>query len=326
MDTISSWLGKIRSFLPIPLQVVTAPLSEPATVMDPESEDYQKWTDQLPAAKKPVGWQEKGLEVPQISPDDLIPAKLPTKAIPLIGGMFIGKEAPIFNMKKAIEASRLQGLGHSPRDIYTQLQTFVAHPDKAVRQEISDAEAHFFPEMLRPVYLDPDVEHSTVKRMDKLFNHPKLYEGYPFLKDYLVEVKTGAGVRTDGVHYDKLKMMKIAGSTQDDLLSTILHEIQHAIQRKEKWAPGGSPDFIPYMNEFKRLYKEHTQRYFDMGLTEQSAKEQAAFDIYEKLAGEAESRVTQARRKWSPEVLRRFYPGDTYDLITPLDQLLISPR
>ena len=75
--------------------------------------------------------------------------------------------------------------------------------------------------------------------------------------------------------------------------STILHELQHAIQTKEGFARGGSA------GEF----------------TVPGANNRAeAFDQYERLAGEVEARNAQFRRDMTPEQRRQSFPPETEDI------------
>ena len=73
----------------------------------------------------------------------------------------------------------------------------------------------------------------------------------------------------------------------------MLHELQHAIQKREGFASGGS-------------------------------QAEAGLDAYMRLAGEAEARAVQQRAWMSPEVRRQRYPlaGDKLENI-PIDQLII---
>ena len=66
--------------------------------------------------------------------------------------------------------------------------------------------------------------------------------------------------------------------------STLSHELQHAIQRKENFAGGGNPGLFtePDLNEMGRAAVE-------------GRSTPSAFEQYRRLAGEAEARLTQTR-------------------------------
>ena len=132
----------------------------------------------------------------------------------------------------------------------------------------------------------------------------------------------------------------------DSEKSTMLHEIQHAIQQREGWAKGGSPEsfpeVIPYDNLVKRNYNMqdvYVRAKLNGGvdpetgtslqtaenavneLTKQIKNWKSPDDLYRSLAGEAEARATQARMNMNAAQRREVYPFDSYDV--PLDQLIV---
>ena len=156
--------------------------------------------------------------------------------------------------------------------------------------------------------------------------------------------------------------------------SPLLHELQHAIQQREGWDRGGSPegmavewsqakqkqdfystidalartaeqDFggnvdeaVKNLNEFGfEVTPEHVQELMRIGTgkaAKLSAEAQntlkqyggglygdAGHNLYKRLAGEAEARLTQARMNMTPEERLMSYPYDMLDV--PQDQLII---
>lgn len=124
---------------------------------------------------------------------------------------------------------------------------------------------------------------------------------------------------------------------EDTLKSALLHELQHAIQTREEFARGGSP------SEFKDVAKDikYHQDQFDQNLKQRMttqdpiAKDNAIQamtfhglklgelkqkygtndkEFYNRLAGEAEARATQARRNMTPEEQRAKFPLLSYDV------------
>lgn len=316
MDTITSWLGKIRSLLPIPLQVATAPFSETAKVMDPESEDYQKWADQLPAVNKPVGWQEKGLEVPQISPDDLIGTGIPSK-MAAVAGTFIGKKALTFDLPKALKT-----LSVPPEDAWRKFQTFTAHPDKQLRQEIDDSTAYLLTKAMKqdPVdYLKTAIPENT---LSNILNHPELYKAYPKLADIKTKGAIKGGAKEAGEFNPIDNTIKFQGGSSEEAKSALLHEIQHWIQFNEHWQQGGTIKGILQEPEMYNLWAPLADTLMvTKGLSANEAETRAAYGVYRKLAGEAESRATQARMKMSPAERAFSYPEYSYDI--PLNDLIL---
>lgn len=127
--------------------------------------------------------------------------------------------------------------------------------------------------------------------------------------------------------------------------STMLHEIQHAIQQREGWAKGGSMD--DFYNESMRArqgawdqisainselskaagtprYQEllnERQKLVDLAQKDPLDLKEQAYKSYQSLAGEAEARATQARMNMNAAQRREVYPFDSYDV--PVDQLII---
>ena len=87
---------------------------------------------------------------------------------------------------------------------------------------------------------------AKVKAGDELFlsdvlDHPKLYAAYPDLADLLVTFVDGVDYR--GQYSPRGDRIQIAISgDQAQMLSTLLHEVQHAIQEREGFAKGGNTD------------------------------------------------------------------------------------
>lgn len=138
--------------------------------------------------------------------------------------------------------------------------------------------------------------------------------------------------------------------------STQLHEIQHAIQQREGFAMGGSPDGLSYaladdagnLRKQARQLNDSAYRNDPLGpseLLKPGARkkslelEKQARDLetwvsrinefgdgyankaYRNLAGEAEARATQARIPLDAAQRRALFPADSYDV--PLNQLII---
>lgn len=75
-----------------------------------------------------------------------------------------------------------------------------------------------------------------------VLDHPELFEAYPDIKYLKVDfVKPEAG--ENGSYDPRTRTITLAANRDvDSMLSTLLHEIQHAIQTEERFASGGSVD------------------------------------------------------------------------------------
>lgn len=88
-----------------------------------------------------------------------------------------------------------------------------------------------------------------IQKLSDVLDHPELFKAYPELKDFTVGNK---GLPNTGAFYHELDHFDIGPSrTPEGLMSTLLHETQHAVQEIEGFARGGSPrNFLPGGNDF----------------------------------------------------------------------------
>jgi hypothetical protein len=181
-------------------------------------------------------------------------------------------------------------------------------------QEISDKDAVYKPPFGRVKgvvdnLLDfyrvkdmPDPE-PTVK-MSEVLKHPKLYEAYPEVKDMQVSYYSGRG-EDWGYYNPETGVIGINKNiSKDNQLDTILHEIQHHIQKRESWSGGANPSM--YEAEIVGKLSPADRDLLNQSIQDPSivAKQNAlitsirqqAFDMYQRNQGEAAARATSARR------------------------------
>ena len=124
--------------------------------------------------------------------------------------------------------------------------------------------------------------------------------------------------------------------------STLLHELQHAVQQREGFAKGGSVEGMQSLMAKRLDVKSRFDRALEQFMTTSDpiAKGNAqqemthyglelaklpnadsAGDAYLKLAGEAEARAVQSRMDMTPEQRRATFPFDSYDV--PRDKLIL---
>lgn len=136
--------------------------------------------------------------------------------------------------------------------------------------------------------------------------------------------------------------------------STLLHELQHLVQNQEGFARGGNPDqMVLILEKIARQKRLEAQDMFSLssardpldptkivkpgarvkGLElEKQAREiddlamaayqseQAKFDLYRRLGGEAEARAVQSRMNLTPAQRRAMFPEESYDI--PINQVI----
>jgi hypothetical protein len=190
---------------------------------------------------------------------------------------------------------------------------------------------------------------------DVLFHH-NLSEAYPELmkiESQLTPNETGS--KGQLMLTDKDLIMQIRPDLQGTQAeSTMLHELQHGVQEKEGFAKGGSPDLMVLtLEKLAKQKREEAQKMFDLssnkdplnpqiikpgarakGLElEKEARliqdqvsiayhsEKAKYDLYKKLAGEAEARAVQSRMNMTDAERRAKFPYQSYDV--PINDLIV---
>ena len=87
--------------------------------------------------------------------------------------------------------------------------------------------------------------------LSKLIDHKKLFDAYPQLKDLEVISENSFGFKgyfRIGRYVNESLISLSPAYAYEDVLSTLAHEIQHAIQTIEGFDPGGSREFIEATN------------------------------------------------------------------------------
>jgi len=262
-------------------------------------------------------------------------------------GMFIGPSSAMFNKDMAIKASQMAKKGKSPQEIWEVTGT-VKGPDGQWRQEISDRTSTMkgsgdFGKTIMNAY-----ERGSQKTGDQLYKtnvddvlfHYELSKAYPELMQIETQMmpssRTARGSLANTGEGQLLQVKENLSS--NEARSTILHEIQHAIQEKEGFGVGGNVrDFAKMrqdafdqigilnskMSELVKLMDNKSvgeqerailkNQYDDLINKRSSLISMAQLDpmqAYGHLVGEAEARLTQRRMDLTPEERKKFFPFD----------------
>lgn len=256
--------------------------------------------------------------------------------------IFIGKKSKSWNEDAEKLALKMEKAGEKPEDIWMATGTFRG-PDKKLRQEISDTGAK-----LTLGQGEPDVYGAIeAKTFEGALDHPKLQQAYPELND--VKFQYWPKEEYQGASFDPSdNVITMGQKAMEPERGVALHELQHAIQRKEGFAKGGSPstvlnDWYAGVNselsslskqmdalpEYERKFnKNKAQQYdalrekYDALMDTKLYNPPDAEDAYTRLAGEAEARAVQKRMNMSDVQRRVIYPLESYDV--PLNQLIIK--
>ena len=251
-----------------------------------------------------------------------------------VAGMFIGKGAKTWDAIKAQQAEELLGKGVDPREVWKQTGT-MRGVDKALRQEIPDnladiEKSHPMAWLSEMSPLGKDIPLEQAQSMGKQYNdmvdqvnmfrsadgtmdsmllHRDLYNAYPDLRTTRLSFdnmgSAYGGSFDEAANKVSLARGNLGNATEGK--STTLHELQHAIQQREGWAMGGSPDQMRQIlgnGEMTGLYSPGELN-----------------DAYRRLAGEAEARLTQARMNITMPERLASYPPDMFDI--PPDRQIV---
>ena len=277
-------------------------------------------------------------------------------------GMFIGPRSKSWNAEANARALQMEKAGATPQAIWQETGNWKA-PDSAWRQEIPDNAARVNEN--KPIGANKWIENDIPnvpgtnpvgkvfdsKHGNALLYHPELSNAYNPL-----DIATNANIvgsnsllRSERGFFDpESKNISIFGGlSADEAKSTMLHELQHAIQQKEGFARGGSPEMFPtnphindaqiiatLLNKGKlpseaikwmqeNLGRRPSPQAIDLAMNKNIdlSNMPSALDQYRRLAGEAEARATQKRRNLTDEQRRAEFPERSYDV--PINELII---
>lgn len=258
--------------------------------------------------------------------------------LPFVSGTFIGKGAKTWDAVKAAEAAKRIDAGENAAKVWKETGYGKAPWDKAARSEIDDSKAE-----IGKYAKESMVENGFKGPAAQAIWHKQLYESYPDLKN--IDANFSLGNRNRG-NYGSDDSMNVEALGFDSAKSVGIHEMQHAIQQREKFARGGSSmmafnDPVTYdiykeivgnisnpmsMKDYAKQawgsdsitqeiaddYKQYAKK-AKSALTpeiDRAAQETAGKEYYKRLAGEAEARLTQARMNLTPEQRLAQYPYD----------------
>ncbi|MFN3625191.1 MAG: hypothetical protein ACK4TP_14145, partial [Hyphomicrobium sp.] len=202
---------------------------------------------------------------------------------------------------KAIElAEKLKAEGASPTDIHRQTSALLKGTPYAgvhfgaegkPRFEIDDSTARVRDNKAIPV--------GGSARMRSFFDHPELYRAMPQLADLRVAKSPVGGSSYSqgnkiGIEAALFGLPDGGRETFHGGKSSILHELQHPVQDIEGHAPGSSPN----APEIVRAYPDDRRM---------------RHKTYERVAGEVEARMTQARMHMAAAERRAHMPEPDVD-------------
>lgn len=180
---------------------------------------------------------------------------------PQVLSMFVGARSLTWDASAAEKAKMLADIGTDARTIWQQTGTWKG-PDGKWRQEISDKTAQYDPESLADLKALDDFNYlKHTQPLSGTVEHPQLYKAYPDIGDIPVHFMPTKDLKGAGGSYSYEHNRLTLADTPKDQKSIALHETQHAIQRREGFARGGSPNImgVGYESDLARLSQVKNQ-------------------------------------------------------------------
>jgi hypothetical protein len=242
--------------------------------------------------------------------------------------MMVGKRSVGFDQEQADLARKMIEGGADKNDVWYK-KGYTVGLDGKDRIEIDDSKARFRFKSKNP-------KGSINTKLGKLLYHPELFERYPHLKNLNVRIDLTGNKKNGGFFSKKNKNIEVRRTNAKEALATLMHEIQHAVQNKEGFASGGNLDMflerikdrVDVINKNistlkQRIGKDNTrsdsierkelanlikerEKYSSM-----KKRKEYAFELYQRLHGEAEARATASRKDMPPDIRRIIMPMES---------------
>lgn len=260
-------------------------------------------------------------------------------------GVFGGLNAKTADKAKLSQAEQMLNKGVDPAQVWKETG-WGRGPDGKWRFEIPDDAADFGGLGFAKLKKGTDTLPLNGKGADQVFTHEIFADAYPDMHSNL-DVglwadKSKGGHFSGNDSYGQIRL-NTGNQTRSDMTSTGLHELQHAIQQREGFARGGSPEAMPEVidsaigearrkaNDLRKLaYRGDPLDPFDVvkpgaldkaldteiqmrKLQDMQARLNAfpdsyGIDAYQRLGGEAEARLVQSRMNLTPEERAAQFP------------------
>jgi hypothetical protein len=267
-------------------------------------------------------------------------------------GMMIGPTSALWNKANAFNAAKMLKQGATPEEVFKATNT-AKGLEGEFRQELSDINSHI---KGGPTFYDTVM--NRMKALEKpsgepmyakdVFYHPEIYKAYPELADMQIEF-IAKGNKATASYNPTTNVIKLNEKlTPDQARSSMLHEMQHAIQEVEGFNKGADANKIinyhvkhydDLMGEIGDLNSQMkkvvgTPEYDDLMSRRASLTKKVialgdplveGSKVYKRYGGEAEARLTQARKDLSPDKAKEIYPffqGDKALDINPMEAII----
>lgn len=278
-------------------------------------EDYRNWRGRQ-EWEQGKGWQDfyNGDPVAQERAEKMMGFGTGSHGLSNISGLagiFAGPKAKSADLKMLKKAEEVLAAGATPEKTWFATGWGKAPWDQKMRFEIPDQASKFTKDFTQftdafPSYDALDFMRSGVKKgsLSDIFQHEKLYEAYPELASMEIRTIPKSIAGNTKAEYGMTPEGDYIGLRENldpiEARRSLIHELQHVVQRNEGFSRGTSPE------EIARLFPG----------VDSLAK-------YRLAGGEAEARnVALKRLDYSlPSQRRLLYPWESYQYDVPINKV-----
>ena len=172
--------------------------------------------------------------------------------------------------------------------------------------------------------------------LDMILDHPVLYEAYPELRQARIRFED-LGEGKKGAYRRDTNTIALSNELRDEPVSTLLHEIQHAIQGIEGFTSGASPQYWNRGDNYSRAAQKMRDNRQSL-LYRISGEDRALYEEYKAVEqeldsllwdslerGEGASGRAEDLERRSDELYKALYEKDWFDKLLRYDRLLDNP-
>lgn len=263
------------------------------------------------------------------------PAPIANKVVDGTLGSMAGVRSTTASRTHLVEAERMFEQGLSPTEIWNTTGWFKGLEGKW-RYEIPDQKAKFnqgFADIAAKTMNNPKDLVKT--ELGTALNHPELFKAYPDLKN--IELHVDNSLKVLGHYVDRSGLHKpdiiafnlqriLTGTENVHPLEIVLHEIQHAIQKREGFNKGSSP-----ASALEKMTSFLSQRAAESKTPVEATK---LFDLAERIAANPKTKMGRSiadilYNRTSGELEANLVEQRTKDWVsskTPIENYMNMPR
>lgn len=217
--------------------------------------------------------------------------------------IFAGVGSKTANRLTLNTAQRLEQESVNPETV-TRVTGWYKDSDKMWKYEIPSTSAKMI-----------DIDKAPMSgKMGDYLDFPELYRAYPTLKDY--KVKLDSNLDSMGLNDAQKKLITINPKKVDnkEFMFTMLHELQHAVQAKEKFTYGTSPEGVEaklnnsFVDRLQTADPKETPQLLDLWSEVDKMKGDLFDYLYRANPGEREANLAALRHILSKQQLQAVSP------------------